>query len=152
VWSFFIFQPSKIRVSPTGVISSLPLPGATSPLADVATPCHGPYPWSHDKLATFTSSSSNASYHCLPSRAEIEALNPHHRRLPPSPDSLTPTLHCCKKVISILITLPTIQPYLYFASSSQSTTLSEHHPPPSFPFTTVPCPSSLRTTTLIVMN
>jgi hypothetical protein len=44
-------------------------------------------------------------------------MNSHHCRWPPSPDHLTPTLHCYKKVISTLATLPTIQPHLYFASS-----------------------------------
>jgi hypothetical protein len=36
-WVLFIFWPSKIRVNPTGVVSSFPLLGAASPLTDLAT-------------------------------------------------------------------------------------------------------------------
>jgi hypothetical protein len=54
--------------------------------------------------------------HRLPSQAETEALNPHRHRRLPSPDRLTPTLHCYKKIISSLATLPTTQLHLYFAS------------------------------------
>jgi hypothetical protein len=35
----------------------------------------------------------------------------------PSSDRPTPTFHCYKKIISILITLPTTQPRLHFVSS-----------------------------------
>jgi hypothetical protein len=53
----------------------------------------------------------------LPSRTKTEALNPHHRRRLPSPDRLTLILHCYKKIISILITLPITQPHLHFVFS-----------------------------------
>jgi hypothetical protein len=52
-----------------------------------------------------------------PSQAKTEALNPHHRGRLPSPNRLTPILHCYKKIISTLTTLRTTQPRLYFASS-----------------------------------
>jgi hypothetical protein len=52
-----------------------------------------------------------------PLSTQTEALNPHHRRWPPSPDRPTPTLHCYKNVISTLVTLPATQPCLHFASS-----------------------------------
>jgi hypothetical protein len=99
------------------------------------------------------SSSGNASSCCLSSQAKTEVLNPHHHHRPPSPDRLTLTLHCYKKVISNLVTLPTTQPRLYFCLlPTQSITPSELHPPPSSPFTVVARTSFLRTTTLIVMN
>jgi hypothetical protein len=79
--------------------------------------CHASFPWSHDELTTSTSSSGNAPSYRLPSRAKIKPLNPHHRHRPPSPDRPTLTLHCYKKVISTLATLPTTQPHLHFASS-----------------------------------
>jgi hypothetical protein len=77
-----------------------------------------------------------------------------------SPQSTLPnrpahTLHCYKKIISTLLTLPITQLRLYFASSlarAPSTTPSELHPPSSFPFTVVPHPPSLRITTTTVMN
>jgi hypothetical protein len=79
--------------------------------------CHAFFPWSQDEFATSASSSDNASSWCLPSRDETKALNLRHCHRPPSPDSLTPTLHCYKKVISILATLPTTQLRLHFAFS-----------------------------------
>jgi hypothetical protein len=87
--------------------------------------CHASFPWSQDELAASASSSDNISSCRLPSQAETEALNPHHRRWPPSLDSPTPILHgqpdshphCYKKVISIFVTLPITQSRLYFASS-----------------------------------
>jgi hypothetical protein len=77
---------------------------------------HSSFPWSQDELAASTSSFGNALSCRLPSWAKTEALNPHHRRRSPSPDPLTLTLHCCKNVISTLVTLPTTQPHLHFAS------------------------------------
>jgi hypothetical protein len=61
--------------------------------------------------------STNASPCRLPSRAKTKAMNLHHRHRPPSMDRLTSTLHYYKKVMSILVTLSTTQPRLYFALS-----------------------------------
>jgi hypothetical protein len=48
-----------------------------------AAPYHTSFPFSQDELVASASSSDNASSRRLPSRAETEALNPHHRhRLP----------------------------------------------------------------------
>jgi hypothetical protein len=44
-------------------------------------------------------------------------LNPQHHHMPPFSDRLTPILYCYKNIISILATLPTTQPHLYFTSS-----------------------------------
>jgi hypothetical protein len=60
-------------------------------------------------------------FHRLPSGAENEVLNPHHRRRPASLDRLTLTIHRYKKVISILTTLSITQLHLYFASSLATT-------------------------------
>jgi hypothetical protein len=124
--------------------SPFPLPDATSGRRRHATaPCHTSFPWSQDELANSAPSSNNALSrhlpsraeievlnphphrrppspalsHRLPSRAEIEVLNPHPHRQPPSPDSPPPTLQCYKKVISTLITVPTTRPHLHFTSS-----------------------------------
>jgi hypothetical protein len=118
--NFFIFQPSKIRVSSTGAVSSLFPPRcriSSGRRRHAAASCHASFPLSQEEPAASASSSSNASFHRLPSQGEIETLNLHHYRQPPSPDSPTPTLHCYKKIISTLITLPTTQPCLYFVSS-----------------------------------
>jgi hypothetical protein len=53
----------------------------------------------------------------LSSWAKIKTLNSHHRRQSPFTDTLTPTIHCYKKVISTFVTLTTTQSHLYFASS-----------------------------------
>jgi hypothetical protein len=80
-------------------------------------PCHIFFPLSQDELAAPASSFSNALSHRLPPRAEIEVLNLHHHRRPLSLDRPTHTIHCYKKTISILITLPTTQLHLNFGSS-----------------------------------
>jgi hypothetical protein len=120
MWIFFIFRSSKIRIIATGVVSSLfPLRCCLSSgqRCHATAPCHASFPWTQDVLATPASSSGNASYRRLPFQAKTELFNPHHRRRPPSPDNPTLTLYCYKKIISILITLPTIQSYLHFPSS-----------------------------------
>jgi hypothetical protein len=81
------------------------------------TPCHAYFPLSQAELTASASFSDNTSSHRLPSQAKTEALNLHHHCRPPSLDHLTPTLHYYKKVISTLVTLPTTQPHLHFASS-----------------------------------
>jgi hypothetical protein len=88
-WIFFIFRSSKIRVSPTGVVSSLspPLSRLSSGRCRHATaPCHASFPLSQDELATSASSSDNALSRHLPSGTKIKAWNPHHHRRLPSPD------------------------------------------------------------------
>jgi hypothetical protein len=117
---FFHFRPSKIRVSPTGIVSSLsPRRGCIffGRCCHTAAPCHTSFPWSQDELVASASSSGNASFHRLSSRVETEALNLHHHHRPASLDRLTFTLHYYKKVISTLATLSITQPCLHFASS-----------------------------------
>jgi hypothetical protein len=104
----------------TQLASSPPflLPGAVSPLSDIVTPCHTYFSLSQVELDVSALSFDNASSRFLPSRAETEVLNPHHHRSrPTSSDSLTYSIYCYKNVISILVTLPTTQPRLHFASS-----------------------------------
>jgi hypothetical protein len=100
-----------VRFTSTQLAPSLcfPLPGAASPPTDITTLLH--------HVTASASSSSNAWSHRLPSQTETEVLNPHHRYRSCSPDSPTLTLHCYKKVISILAILNTTQPHLHFASS-----------------------------------
>jgi hypothetical protein len=121
MYFFFIFYPSKIHVSLTGIVSYLFSPRChlSSDRCHHATvPCHASFSWSQVKLAASASCSDNALSHRLLSQAETITLNSHHFRWPPSSDILTPTLHCYnKKIISILATLPITQSHLYFASS-----------------------------------
>jgi hypothetical protein len=117
---FFIFWPSKIRIIPTDAISSLS-PHRCRLFSDrrchTVTPCHVSFPWTQDVLTATASSFDNASSSRIPSRVKTKAFNLYHRNRPSSPDSLTPTLYYYKKLISILVTLLTIQPHLHFASS-----------------------------------
>jgi hypothetical protein len=107
-WIFFIFQTSKIHVSPTDIFSSLSPPScclSSSRRRHATSTCHASFPRSQDDLA------ASASSRRLSSRVKIETLNPHYRHRPPSLDHPTPTLHCYKKIISILVILPITQHY-----------------------------------------
>jgi hypothetical protein len=120
MWIFFIFWPRLIRGSSTSVFSSLFSPRrclSSSRCHHADAPCHTSFSLSQNELTASTSSSGSALSHRLPSRAKTEALNPHHHHMLPSPDRPTPTLHCYKKIISTLATVPTTQSCLYFASS-----------------------------------
>jgi hypothetical protein len=78
---FFIFWPSKIRVSPTDVVFSLsPLRCRLSPGQHhhAAASCHAFFALNQDELVASASSFDNASSHHLPSRTKIKALNLHH--------------------------------------------------------------------------
>jgi hypothetical protein len=119
VWTFFIFQHNKIRTVQLASSFSFPLPAAASPSINVvmrAMLCYAFFPLSQDELTASTLSSGNALSRRLPSRAKTEALNSHYRRRIPSPNCLTFTLHCYKKIISTLDTLITTQLRLHFAS------------------------------------
>jgi hypothetical protein len=120
MWIFFIFWTSKIRVSLTDIVSSLSLPAATSPLADVTTSPHYITLSSHRaKTSLLHPLHLPTMLHLIvsPSRAETEPLKLHYHHWPPSSDNPTPTIHCYKKIILILVTLPTTQVRLHFASS-----------------------------------
>jgi hypothetical protein len=104
---FFIFRPNKIRVSSTGVISSLSPPQCRLSFdrrRHAAALCHASFSLNQDELAASASFSGNTLSCRLLSRAEIEALNSQHCRRLPSPDRPTLTLYCYKKIISTLTT------------------------------------------------
>jgi hypothetical protein len=97
-----------------------PFPCAASPPANVVTPPR--------HVMLFSMEQRRARCHCFIywqhfillsplSQAKTETLNLHHRHCPPSPDRPTPTLHCYKKVITTLATIPISHPCLHFASS-----------------------------------
>jgi hypothetical protein len=102
----FIFRSSKICVSPINVISSLFPPRRClssgrrrhERTGRVTLPSYG----AKISLLSPLLSSGNDSPRHLPSQVKTEALNPYYRRRPPSLDCSTPTLHCYKKVISIM--------------------------------------------------
>jgi hypothetical protein len=156
VWIFFIFQSNKIRVRSIDVVSSLFCPRCRFSFGwqcHDAAPCHVSFPWSQDELDAFASSSGNASSRHLPSRAKTEALNLNYHRRPPSLDSPTPTLHCYKKeYLNIDHFIHHSIASLFYLILNHSTTSSELHLPPSFPFTVILRPSSLRTITSTVIN
>jgi hypothetical protein len=117
---FLHFWKSKIHVGPTSIISSLSPPRchlSSGRCLHTAASCHSSFSWSHDELDASASLSGNISSCPLPSRAKTEALNLHHHCWPPLSDHLTPTLHCYKKVMSTLASLPATQLCLHFASS-----------------------------------
>jgi hypothetical protein len=114
------FGPVRFTSAQLVLSRPFPFPDVASPPIDIVTrvvPCHASFPLSQDELVVSASSSSNALSCWLPSQTETKALNLHHRRRLPSSDRSTPILHCYKKIISILITLPTTQSRLHFASS-----------------------------------
>jgi hypothetical protein len=77
-----------------------------------------------------------------------KVLNPHHCHRSTSLNRPTLTLYCYKKVISTFDLSPhhsIVSPF--YLLPSQSTTSSELHTSPWFPFTSTPHLSSLRTTT-----
>jgi hypothetical protein len=114
------FQSSKIRVSPTDIVSSFCPPRcclSSDQRHHTVAPYHASFSLSQDELAASASSSDNALFRCLPSQTKTETLNPHHHRRLSSLDYPTRTLHCYKKIISILATLPITQPHLHFAFS-----------------------------------
>jgi hypothetical protein len=117
---FLHFFPSKIRVSPIGVVYSLSPPRchlSSGRRRHTIAPCHSFFPLNQYELTASASSFGNALSCHLPSRAETEALNLHHHNKPPSSDRLTPALHWYKKIISTLVTLPITQSRLHFISS-----------------------------------
>jgi hypothetical protein len=146
VWIFFIFQPSKICVSPTDVVSSISPPQchlSSGQCRHATVPYHTSFPLRQDELDASTSSFDNASSYRLPSRVKINVLYLHHHRRPSFSDRPTLIFYYYRKVISILITLLTTQSCLYFVSSlaraphhwsstcrhrSLSTLFQLHHP------------------------
>jgi hypothetical protein len=153
---FLHFLSGKIYVSLTDIISSFSPPRfhlSSGQCCHTAMSCHASFSWSQDELATSASFSDNASSRHLFPRAKTKALNPHHHRWPSSPDRLTLTLHYYKKGhLNLAHSLDHSTTSPFYLLPSQSTTLSELHPPSSFPFTVVPCPLSLHTMTPTVMN
>jgi hypothetical protein len=128
------------RVNPTGVvssISSLRCRLSSGWRRQAATPCHTSFPSSQDELTTSASSSGDASSRHLPSRAETEVLNLHHRHWPPSSAIKKSSQPCHSPHHSI------VSPF--YLLPSQSIMPSELHTPPLFPFTVILCPSSLNT-------
>ncbi len=126
---FLHFLSSKIHVSPTGIISSIFPPQcrlSSGRRRHTAAPCLASFPWSENELTAFASSSGSASSCCLPSQSKTEALNPHYHRWPPSLEHSTPTLHCYKKIILILVTLSITQLRLHFTSSLAKAPSSLH--------------------------
>jgi hypothetical protein len=113
---FLHFWSSKICVSPTGVISSLSPPRCClSSGRHHAVSCFLPLKPRRTRCICFIF--RQRFIPSPPSRAKTKALNPHYHHRPPFSDNLTPTLHCYKKVISTLPTLPTTQLLLHFISS-----------------------------------
>jgi hypothetical protein len=118
---FISFLPSKIYVSPTGMVSCLSHSQCrlcSSWRHHAVALCHVFFTLSQDMLASFASSSGNTLSHHLSSWAKTKILNLHHHRRLSSLDRSSPTLYYYKKIILILINLPTIQSHLYFTPSS----------------------------------
>jgi hypothetical protein len=119
MWIFFIFGPIRFASAQLTSSHPFPLPGGTLSSGrrrHTAALCHAFFSLSQDELAASASSSDTALSRCLPSRVEIEALNSDHCHMLPSLNRLTFTLHCYKKIISTLVTRPTTQTHIHFAS------------------------------------
>jgi hypothetical protein len=113
VWIFFIFWPSKIRVSPTGIISSLFPPRCRFSFGrrrHATTPCVTlPSHW--------VKTSSLPPLHLLAMLHPVTSPLEPKLRICITVTGRPPTLHCYKKIISTLITLLITQPSFHFASS-----------------------------------
>jgi hypothetical protein len=117
---FSFFSPVRFASAQLASFPPFPLSVAASPPANVATSPHRvTFPSHGVKTSSLLSLHLPATLRPIisHSRAETEALNPHHHHRPPFSDHLTPNLHCYKNVISTLSTLPTTQSGLYFTSS-----------------------------------
>jgi hypothetical protein len=152
-WIFFLFQPNKICVSPTDVVSSLfPLRCRLS-----SDRCHCtvsrffPIEPIWTRYIHFILQQCFISLRLLSSRNwRIEFAPPQQATLSRPSDSHPQLIqkdhlnhgHYSHHSITSL----------FFLLTSQSTTSSELHPPSSFPFTVVSRPSSLHTMTLTLMN
>jgi hypothetical protein len=146
---FIYFWSSKIPVSPTDVVSSFSPLRAASPPTDIAMPsCRVMLP-SHG--AASASSFDNASSYHLPSRAETEVLNLHHRRWPPSRTIRLSSFTSIKGHLNLDHSLHHSTASLFYLLSSQNTTPLKLHPPSSFPFTTISRISFICTTTPTTM-
>jgi hypothetical protein len=116
-FSLFFYS---IRFTSAQLTSSPPFPlfGVASHPVDIAThiaPCHVSFSLNQDEIADSVSSFDNASSSRLSSRTET--LNPYYHNMTLFLYRPTLILHCYKKIILILITLPTTQSRLYFTSS-----------------------------------
>jgi hypothetical protein len=117
LWIFFLFF-GPVRFTSVQLTSShlFLLPGAATSLTDVVTlSLHVTLffielRWARCPhfIAVLTSSSDNTLSRRLLAQVKTEVLNSHHHRRLSSPDRLTPTLHCYKNIILILITLSTL--------------------------------------------
>jgi hypothetical protein len=108
------------HASPTSSVSSLSSPRcrlSSDRRRHAATSCHTSFPLSQDELTASVSSFTNALSRYVLSRVKTEVLNSHHRAKVTLPGSSNFHLYCYKKIISILITLPTTQLRLCFTSS-----------------------------------
>jgi hypothetical protein len=136
VWIFFIFLSNKIRVSPTGIVSSISPPQcrlSSDRCSHAATLYYASFSLSQDEFAASALFVDNVLFCRLSSQAKSEALNLHHRCRLPSPDRPTPPPSTViKKLISTLPTLSTIQPHLHFASllvkASHHQSSTQQHP------------------------
>jgi hypothetical protein len=117
---FFIFGPVRFTLAQLASSHLFPLPGATSPPADVAMLPHRVTLHSH-----WTKTSPLPLFHlsimlhpvALPLEPKLKHWICITTACHPSSDHPTPILHCYKKIISTVATLPTTQLHLHFASS-----------------------------------
>jgi hypothetical protein len=148
MWIFSIFDPVRFVSVQPALSPPFLFPGVISSdrYCHASAPCHVFFWWSQDEFVASASSSSNASSYHLPSRAEIEELNLHHRHRPPSTLPGQPDSHNLSHSSHYSTASP------FYLLPSQSIIPSERQPPPSFPFTAILRPLSLRTMTPTTTN
>jgi hypothetical protein len=117
---FFIFCAVRLTSAQLPLSPLFFLIGAASPTADIITPSHcvmlPSFLLSKDELTASASSFGNGLSHRLPSWAKTKTLHLHNHCKLPFSDRPTRSLYCYKKIISILVILPTTQSRLYFTS------------------------------------
>jgi hypothetical protein len=149
-WTFFIFWSSKIRITPTSVISSLFPPWwCLSHLADIVTPpLYVTFPSHGANTSSLTLLHLSTTLHPIVPPLEVKSKHWIRTTGHPSQTVWLPPSTAIKR---------SYQPHhlitsLFYLLPSQSTTTSELHLSLSFIFTTVTRPSSLRTTTSTITN
>jgi hypothetical protein len=121
---FFYFRPSKIRVSPTDIVSSYSLCRcrlSSDRRRHATASSHASFLLSQDELAASASSSSNTLSRRFPSQVDTEAFNPHYHLGLSFSDRPTLTPNAIKNHLNLNHSLHHLIASLFYLLPNQST-------------------------------